>query len=140
MSHYYDCTVFNHNYTSEDHEDWLGPEYVQAVRIASVIVHARNAHDAAARAYVRTVGRVRAGKLRKLNAPAVIIQFETSWRKVADCLGRAKNWMGNCFVYDNEFEAFYMRVERCSGTWPAPARRLARRRRLLLASRTPSPN
>jgi hypothetical protein len=135
----YCCTVFCHD-TYEDHEGWLGPEYVPAVRIASVRVYARNGREAAARAYVRTVGGVRARKLRELNAPAFIIQAETSWRRLTRRLGRTSNWLGRCFVYDNMVEAFYVRVQRRSGTRSLTARRLARRRRLLRASRSPSPN
>jgi hypothetical protein len=137
---FYTCTIFNHDYTFEEHESWLGPEHVPAVRVASVTVRARSRREAAARAYVRTVGRVRARKLRELNAPAVLVRAESRWRVLARGLGRVRNWLGDCFTYDNMVEVFLVRVQRRPGTPRAAARRQARRHRLLRALRSPSIN
>lgn len=136
----YLCTIYNYDYTFGDDEALLGPHYVPAVRVARVAVLARNGREAAARAYVRTVGRVRARKLRELNAPAGCLLAETRWRTLARGLGRTSNWLGDCFVYDNRVEAFYVRVERRPAALRAAARGHARRWRLLQALRRPSAN
>jgi hypothetical protein len=138
---FYTCTIFNHNYTFEEHEAWLGPEHVPAVRVASIIVRARSRREAAARAYVRTVGRVRARILRDLNAPAILVRFETRWRVLARGLGRVRNWLGDCFTYDNMVEAFFVRVQRRPDIQGLAGREaLRRRRRLLRALAIAAPN
>jgi hypothetical protein len=137
---YYRCTLFHHNYTLGDEDDVLDLEYHPAVRIARVGVLARTARQAAARAYVRTVGRARARKLWEISAPMVIVLAEAHWRVMARWLDVTNNWLGRCFVHDNQVEAFYIRVELGTASPRAIAGRLARRRRLLWASRTPSPN
>ncbi len=88
----------------------------------------------------RTVGRVRARKLRELNAPACCLMTETRWRTLAGLLVRTSNWLGSVFAYDTLAENFYIRAEPRSAA-PRSAVRLWRRLcRLLRASRSPSAN
>jgi hypothetical protein len=68
LKHYL-CTVFNHNYTVDGCQSWFRPGCTEAVRLAAAKVAVRNGREAAAKAYVRTVGRVRGRFLRELNAP-----------------------------------------------------------------------
>jgi hypothetical protein len=138
----YRCTIFYANFNTEDH--------VAAVLACSV--RGRNAREAAARTYVRMVGRARAQKLLELNAPVVLIRSviltETCWRVVARAIGRARLWFGRCFVmedpfgayYEDPFGAYYIRVERQSAVPRSASRQRTRLRGLLRASRRPSTN
>jgi hypothetical protein len=98
----YLCTIFNHDCTTDQQEAPLGSHYAPAVRVARVLVFARNGQEAAARAYVRTVGRVRARKMREFNAPACCLMMETCRRTLAGGLGRVSNWLVDCFVYETQ--------------------------------------
>jgi hypothetical protein len=136
----YLCTVYNYNYTFGGDEALLGSHYVPAVRVARIAVLARNGREAAARGYVRTVGRVRARFLQSLNAPEICVLIESRWRRMAGAMRRTTNWLGDCFVFDNRVEAFYVQIERLSSTAGSGARRQTRRGRLLRALRSSSLN
>jgi hypothetical protein len=138
---YYVCTIYNQNYTFQAQEAWFRPGCTRAVRVAKAAVFARNRREAGAKAYVRTVGRVRARVLRELNAPTIMIEIETRWRALARGLCRARIWPGDClFAWDNSVEIFYVRVARVPAVPSAAARRRAFRRRLLRSVLSPSLN
>jgi hypothetical protein len=138
---YFHCVIFNHDYTSQDQEAWFRPGCTRVVRVATATVFARCRRAAAARAYVRTVGKARARFLRDLNAPAIVIEIESRWRTLARGLQRAHIWPGDClFVWDNQVEAFYVRVVRLQSMPASAVRRQAFRRRLLRSLRSASLN
>ena len=139
--HYFRCAIFNQDYTFEAQEAWFRPGCTRAVRVATATVGARSRREAAARAYVRTVGQARARFLRDLNAPAICIKIESCWRTMARGLRRAHIWPGDClFVWDNQVEAFYVRVVRLQSMPASAVRRQAFRRRLLRSLRSASLN
>ena len=127
----YRCTVFNSDSTFGEPEIALGPMHVPARRVGAIIVHGRSRREAAARAYVRLVGQRRARLLKELNAPAYCIAVESRWRVLARSLARTSNWLGDCFLYDNMAEAFYLRIARLVAAEPFEGYRRTRRLRRL---------
>jgi hypothetical protein len=139
--HYFRCAVFNQDCTFERQESWFRPGCTRAVRIAGATVRARTRREAAARAYVRTIGQARARILRNLNAPALCIEIETRWRSLARCLRRAHIWPGDClFAWDNQVEIFYVRVVRLPFILASAVHRQSLRCRLLQSLQSPSLN
>ncbi len=129
---YYRCAVYNHNYTFGDDEPRLGLAFAALARVAVVSVRAGNLRAAAARAYVRTAGRLRARVLRRINAPSFLIELETDAGLLEQGLTPAAFWLGDCFVWDNAVEAWYITVEQCDAyrrRLAVPRYRLARRGR-----------
>jgi len=150
---HYVCTIyhFDHTFAYPDfgqYPDFGTERYdVPATQVALTPVCARNEREAAAKAYVSTIGRVRARKLRELNAPQGCIDVATKHRVLAKGLKRVENWLGFVWCFHNHMvEAWYIRVDpMVPGPLAARAnqrRRLSARRRnyLRLARRSPSVN
>lgn len=93
-------------------ESWLGSKYADSVRVASVTVIARRAREAAARAYVRVLGRQRMAVLVQLGAPAFIIRAERSVRRLARGLEKTADWAGPCYRLDNMVQQWHFHVRR----------------------------
>lgn len=116
------CTVYNHDYTFGA-PSGTEPSAIQATRVATVSVRARSARAAAAKVYVRCVGRRRARLLKDvLQAPASLVRQETDWRAIAPGLMRCGGRMGTCYCFDNLVEAWFIQVQ--PADTPLPSRRV----------------
>jgi transcription initiation factor TFIIIB Brf1 subunit/transcription initiation factor TFIIB len=82
-------------------ESWLESAHANLGRVASVTVIARGPREAAARAYVRALGRRRVRTLVHLGAPAFIIRAERNVRALARSLEKTANWSGPCYRLTN---------------------------------------
>ena len=61
----YTCTIYNHDYTFGGDRGFLGSEPVFEAPLAHVVVSGASLREAAARAYVKCVGRQRANQMRQ---------------------------------------------------------------------------
>jgi hypothetical protein len=136
---HYVCTIyhFDHTFAYPDfgqYPDFGTERYdVPATQVALTPVCARNEREAAAKAYVSTIGRVRARKLRELNAPQGCIDVATKYRMLAKGLSRMENCLGSTLMLHNLVEAWYIRVDPIA---PCPrAARAVQRRRLSVCRR-----
>jgi hypothetical protein len=103
--------------------------------VASVVVSGSSARQAAARAYVKTVGRQRASRLRQgKKTPAAVVAQETSPKAIAAGLRKVHRRFGECFEMDNYHDVWSIQVASVPMNLPLPS--------LLLyhLSRSPSPN
>ena len=135
----YICTIYNFDHTFAYPDFGQYPDFgterydVPATQAAITSVQARNEREAAAKAYVSTIGRVRARKLRELNAPQVCVDVETKHRTLAKGLKRAENCLGSVYLFHNLVEAYYIRADPMApGRLAAP---VSRRRRLSVRQR-----
>jgi hypothetical protein len=148
----YVCAIyhFDHTFAYPDfgqYPDFGTERYdIPATQVALTPVCARNEREAAAKAYVSTIGRVRVRKLRELNAPQICIDVETKYRVLAKGLKCVENWLGTTHMLHNGVEAWYIRVDSMApGPLAARAVRcrmlsVLRRNYLGLAMRSPSAN
>jgi hypothetical protein len=108
---HYVCTIFNYSYFWNPKETGLVDNSIAARQVATTVVRARNRRDAAARAFVSTIGRAYAKKMRYLNAPQVCINFITDYKAMAKGLPCKVNRLGRCFELSNSCEGWYIRAE-----------------------------
>ena len=123
------CTIYGHDYSAGGPRAWLSAEPVCVRVLPSVTVSGPDGRAAAARAYVRCVGRRRVR----------VVQFargEADPKAIAASLRKTPAPGADCYQLDNLVEAWFIRVE------PAPPlpRRKRLRRPLLRQLRQPSPN
>jgi hypothetical protein len=138
----YTCTIYSHDFTFGGAKGFTGTDPVFDAPTAQVVVSGRNLRQAAARAYVKCIGRRRAKEmLRNLDAPREVIQQETSCKAIAASLRKTARRIGECYELDNFVEAWSIKVE------PLPSRPSARLRPVRLPvpllhrlSSSPSPN
>lgn len=138
----YLCTIFTHSaLTGTATRESGGSEPTVDGPFASGIVAGATTRDAAARAYVRFVGRHRAQDMRRrAAAPERILSLETNPRAIAPSLRKVTTRRGECYQMDNLVDTWSIKVE------PLPASvRISRRSRLSLSrlrylSSFPSPN
>jgi hypothetical protein len=129
------CAIYNHDYTFGPGGE---PTPAGVTLVGQAVVRATCARAAAAKSYVRCVGRPRALLLAQfLKAAAVKVRNETDWRAIAPGLMRSSNRLGDCYCLDNLVEAWYIRV--VPAGQPLPAKRLSHRSRLSSLLH-PSPN
>jgi hypothetical protein len=132
------CTIYNQDYTLGNDGE---PTPAKVTLVAQAPVRAASPRAAAAKVYVRCVGRQRARVLKEvLHAPATLSRQETDWRGIAPGLMRSPNRLGDCYCLDNAIEAWYIVV--APAALPLPRRpRLSSPRRLRLPPLpSPSPN
>jgi hypothetical protein len=136
------CAIWNHDYTFGG--GTAGPESGPSgmTLVGTARVKAGSPRAAAAKVYVRCVGRRRAQLLKDvLQAPPAVVQQETDWRAIAPGLMRSSNRLGDCYCFDNLVEAWYITVEPArqpSNRLPLSSRCLSRH--LWHSLRHPSPN
>jgi hypothetical protein len=125
------CTIYSHDEQCGGVPGGPGLQPRVEAPLATVTVSGRSLREAAARAYVRGVGRTRARILRDhLKAPRAVFAQETNVKAIAAGLRRTSSGLGDCYQLDNLLEAWYIKVE------PLPANsmpRLPRLRRLRLS-------
>jgi hypothetical protein len=121
------CAIYNQDSTFGFSGGWQGGGPVSTVPMATVTVSGHTAREAAARAYVRCVGRERARRMRqKPDAPRGAIAQETNFRAIAACLRKTTSRLGECYQLDNLVEAWYITAEpdRSTPRLRKPLRRL----------------
>jgi hypothetical protein len=140
----YTCTIWTHGETFGGRLGFVGTDPVCDMPLAHVVVSGRSLREAAARAYVKCVGRSRARHMRaKLSAPRQVIAQETNCKAIAASLRKTARRDGECYELDNFLVAWSIKVEPVVSN-PRPSRQLSRLRlcpsRLLHLSSSPSPN
>jgi hypothetical protein len=109
MTRQYDSVIYNHCPTDlEDDENWLGELYLPVVEVARTIALASTKREAAARAWVRTVGRERARAMRELGAPVAVLEMNSDRGQIASELTNAELWIGECLKLDNGVESWFV--------------------------------
>ena len=108
----YHCTIYSHAYTVAGTEAFGGTEPAFDAPMADVMVKADGARHAAARAWVRCVGRERARLLERSSPgnPKAGAQ-EANPRAVAASLRKTPSRIGEVFAMDNVLEAWFIKVE-----------------------------
>jgi hypothetical protein len=131
------CTVYNHDCTQGTSAE-SGPSLLAATPVGGVVVRARSPRSAAAKGYVRCVGRGRARILKEvLHASQGVYRGETDWQAIAPGLMRVDERLGDCYCLDNLSEAWFITVE--PAPLPLPSgRRPCSRRHFLRSCRNPS--
>lgn len=136
----YLCTIYSHPCTFASQNLFRGTEPGFDVPVARVVVTGSSLRQAAARAYVRCIGRQRALWLRQNpHAPHDVVADETSPRAIAPSLRKVARRIGECYEMDNFVDAWSIKVD------PAPSRSRSRRSRssssrLYHLSHSASPN
>ncbi len=129
----YLCTIY-----ANDGIFSVNPTPAGPAPLGSVVVTGSSSRQAAARAYVKTIGVQRAGWLRQAKkAPAAVVAQETSPKAIAASLRKVHRRFGECYEMDNYHDVWSIKVE------PAPMslRRLRLSSPLLYhLSHAPSPN
>jgi hypothetical protein len=108
----YTCTIYSHAYTfGSSSKGSTGSDPVFDAPLASVVVSGRNVREAAARAYVKAVGRKRAKQMRKMgNAPREVIAQEMNGKAIAASLRKTSRRIGECYELDNFVESWLIKV------------------------------
>lgn len=113
----YECIVYGRPFDLAEYDDeWLDEERPPLVEVARWLTIADEPRGAAARAWVRTLGRERVRTLIDLNAPVVIIEHDRDPRQIAAELTHAHLWIGECWMLDNKVEKWYV-VAVPAGAW-----------------------
>lgn len=119
----YLCTIYTHVCSLSGKQGFVGTEPAFDAPVTSVIVSGSSFREAAARAYVRCVGRQRADWLRQhAKAPEEVISQETSRKAIAASLRKVARRVGVCYEMDNFVDGWSIKVE------PAPASHPLQRR------------
>jgi hypothetical protein len=119
------CTIWNRDCTVGEGMSGGQPGMADATLVGTTRVRAGSPRAAAAKGYVRCVGRGRARLLKDvLEAPPALIQQETDWRAIAPGLMRSSGRPGDCYCFDNLVETWYITVEPTASPSPSlPSRR-----------------
>jgi hypothetical protein len=138
----YTCTIYSHDYTFGGSRAFGGSDPVFDSPLANVEVSGRTLREAAARAYVKCVGRTRARLMRKnAVAPRQVIALETSCKAIAASLRKTLRRIGECYEMDNFLQGWFIKVQPVAN--PQPSRRPRKLRLplpLLQHLSSPSPN
>ncbi len=102
------------------------------------VVRAADPRSAAAKLYVRCVGRPRARLLTAVKAGALQVRGETEWREIAPALMRTGSRLDHCYCLDNATESWLIAV--VPAPVPLPSRRRPSRRHLFRRLRQLSQN
>lgn len=137
----YLCTIYTQDCSFAARKTFAETEPRFDSPLASVIVEGSSLRDAAARAYVRCVGRHRArGLRRKAVIPNEVIAQETSPRAIAASLRKVARRVGECYEMDNLVEAWSIQVQLAARNTRLPRRSRLSSRLLRHSARFPSPN
>lgn len=117
----YLCTIYRHDYTFGGTKGFTGTEPAYESPVARVRVSGSSLRHAAARAYVRAVGRRRAATLRRqARVPDPVIAQETSPRAIAASLRKTVRRNGEGFELDLFLVSWFIRVEAVPAPLPFP--------------------
>ncbi|MGL4553654.1 MAG: hypothetical protein ACRC33_21030 [Gemmataceae bacterium] len=133
----YHCTLFTQTF-SATRQTFAGTEPSFDAPVVSVTVRGDSLRLAAARAYVRCVGRERAKRLAELpHVRPEVAALDASPRAVAAGLRKTHGRIGEVFELDNANESWFIKVVPMT---PRPRRARVHSRLLYLSSLSPSPN
>jgi hypothetical protein len=137
----YLCTIYTHDLSLTGKNGFVGTEPAFNSPLATVVVPGPEMRQAAARAYVRCVGRDRARWLRQeAKAPDEVIAQETCCRAIARSLRKVARRVGVCYEMDNLLQAWSIRVEPAPKSCLRPRRLRLPHPRLYHLSRSSLPN
>jgi hypothetical protein len=123
----YQCSIYPQGFSLEGFLRG-GRNRVLGTPVATLTVTGRSVREAAARAYVRGVGRLRAKVLREqLHAPRAVVASETDPRAIAAGLRKTSRGGSVCYQMDNPIDTWCIQVEPL-GLTGKPAPRLRRSR------------
>jgi hypothetical protein len=122
------CTIWNRDGTFGEGMVGRQPGKADVTLVGTARVRAGSRRAAAAKGYVRCVGRGRARLLKDvLEAPPALIQQEIDWRAIAPGLMRSSGRLGDCYCFDNLVETWYITVEPTASPSPSlPSRHPSR--------------
>jgi len=131
----YDCSLFPQSFDA-DRVAIVGSEPSWSLPAATIRVRAGSLRQAAARAYVRAVGRRRVAMLLQQGHPRPeIAALEASPRAVAAGLRRTFSRLGEIYVLENAQEAWFIKVQPLPSKQPGSSTRHRFR-----SAQSPSPN
>jgi hypothetical protein len=137
----YLCTIYTHDCTFAGAKTFTGTEPAFGSPVASLLVRGTSERDAAARAYIRAVGRDRARGLREQGlVREEILAQETKPGAIAASLRKVAGRSGLRYEMDNFADAWSIRVEPAPTATRLPRRLRLKSRLLYRSSRFPSPN
>src|SRR3954468_3534247 len=98
----YLCTIYTHDYTTTGGKCGVATEPAFDSPLVQVVVGGATLREAAARAYVRAVGRVRARWMRRQPwSRQEVGSQETSNRAIAASLRKTNRRIGECYEMDH---------------------------------------
>jgi hypothetical protein len=107
----YTCTIYSHDYSFGGAKGFTGTDPVFDAPLVQVEVSGRSLREAAARAYVKCIGRARAKQMaEKLSAPQEVIAQEKNCKAIAASLRKTVRRIGECYELDNFVEAWFIKV------------------------------
>ncbi len=137
----YLCTIYAPVSSLANTTSFAGSEANFDIPSASISVRGTSLRDAAARAYVRVVGRARAKQLRQQGTVhEEVIAQETNPAAIAASLRKVVGRQGIHYQMDNLVDVWAIRVEPDTTPTQLPRRYRPQARHLYHFSRYPSPN
>ncbi len=135
------CTIYSHEYTTTGDKGGVTTEPVFDHPMARVVVKGSSLREAAARAYVRAVGRQRAQWMRQQPwSREEVASQETSSRAIAASLRKTNRRIGECYELDHLVRSWLIKVEFAPANLPAFRRLRLPASTLLRLGRAPFPN
>lgn len=135
------CTIYTHEYTTTGDKGGVATEPAFDHPMARVVVEGSSLREAAARAYVRAVGRQRAQWMRQQPwSREEVASQETSRRAIAASLRRTNRRIGECYELDHLVRSWLIKVEFAPVNLPAFRRLRLPASTLLRLGRAPFPN
>ena len=135
------CTIYAHDYTTTGGKGGVATEPAFDSPTARVVVKGSSSREAAARAYVRAVGRGRARWMRQQPwSREEVASQETSRRAIAASLRKTNRRIGECYELDHLVRSWLIKVELAPANLPASRRLRLPASTLLRLGRAPFPN
>jgi len=135
------CTIYTHDYTTGGDKGGVATEPAFDSPMAKLIVGGSNLREAAARAYVRAVGRKRARWMRQQPwSREEVASQETSRKAIAASLRKTNRRIGECYELDHLVRSWLIKVEPAPANMPTPRRLRLPSSTLLHLGRAPFPN
>jgi hypothetical protein len=140
----YTCTIYSHDCTFGGAKGFVGTDPTFDAPTVQVEVTATSLRQAAARAYVKCIGRARARQMaEKSLAPREVIAQEKNCKAIAASLRKTVRRIGEGYELDNFVESWFIKVAPVSSLQPSSPRLHSPRLAIPLLhhlSSSPSPN
>ena len=135
------CTIYTHDLTTGGDKGGVATEPAFDSPLAKLVVGGSSLREAAARAYVRAVGRKRAKWMRRQPwAREEVASQETNRRAIAASLRKTNRRIGECYEMDHLVRSWLIKVELAPQNLPTPRRLRIATSTLHQLCRTPFPN
>ena len=136
------CTIYTHDFTTTGGDKGgVGTEPAFDSPLARLVVGGSSLREAAARAYVRAVGRKRARWMRQQPwSREEVASQETNRRAIAASLRKTNSRIGECYEMDHLVRCWLIKVEPAPQNRPTPRRLRLPTSTLHRLCRTPFPN